>query len=379
MTDGSPGDEAPRPEDARFMAAALSIGRQGNGRTAPNPSVGAVIVKDGVIVGLGRTADGGRPHAEVAALAMAGEAARGATLYCTLEPCSHYGKSPPCADAVVAAGIVRAVVAIEDPNPEVAGRGTRRMRDAGIAVVIGEGAAQATRDMAGHLTRMRFARPFVTLKMAVSQDGAIGRRGAGQVAITGPETRRRVHLMRAEHDAIAVGIGTALADDPALTCRLPGMADLSPHRVVFDGDARLPPDAALMRGPAKAMGGVRGPTVITAPDANPARVAALTAAGAHVVSVARHGGGRLDVAAGLSALAAMGVTTLMVEGGAALAEALWAADVVDRAVWIEGPVALGGDDLICPFGGAGRARLAERLRLSHLSAIGADRWTFWKR
>ncbi|UOM33791.1 bifunctional diaminohydroxyphosphoribosylaminopyrimidine deaminase/5-amino-6-(5-phosphoribosylamino)uracil reductase RibD [Acuticoccus sp. I52.16.1] len=369
------------------MAAALSIGRQGNGRTAPNPSVGAVVVKDGAVVGLGRTADSGRPHAEVVALAQAGEAARGATLYCTLEPCSHFGKSPPCADAVIAAGIARAVVAIEDPNPDVAGRGTRRMREAGIEVSVGLGAAAARRDMAGHLTRMRLGRPHVTLKLAVSADGGIGRRGSGQVAISGAASRRRVHLMRAEHDAIGIGVGTVLADDPALTCRLPGMAALSPHRLVFDTEARTPPTAAVFAGPAKALGGVRAgtaavaaaaPTILTAADADAVRLDALRAVGAAVMAVPRGAGGRLDLAAALAALGAAGVTTLLVEGGAVLAEALWAADLVDAAVWIEGPRAIGGA-LVRPFGGEGRARLAERLALCHVSRVGDDRWLHWQR
>ncbi|RAH98743.1 bifunctional diaminohydroxyphosphoribosylaminopyrimidine deaminase/5-amino-6-(5-phosphoribosylamino)uracil reductase RibD [Acuticoccus sediminis] len=371
-------DTGTRRSDQSWMAAALALGRQGNGRTAPNPSVGAVIVKDGVVVGLGRTADSGRPHAEVVALRQAGDAARGATVYCTLEPCSHFGKSPPCADALIAAGIARAVVAIEDPNPEVAGRGTSRLRAAGIDVDVGLGAAQATRDMAGHLTRMRLGRPYVTLKLAVSADGAIGRLGAGQVAVTGPLTRRFVHVMRAEHDAIAVGSGTVLADDPALTCRLPGMAGLSPQRVVFDTEARTPPTAAIFAGPAKTFGTVAGPTILAAPDVDAGRVAALEAAGATVVAVPRGADRRIDPAAALATLAAAGVTRLMVEGGAALAEALWAADLIDEVVWIEGPHALGGD-LVRPFGGEGRSRLAQRFALGHVSPVGDDRWLHWLR
>lgn len=363
--------------DASFMAAALAIGRQGNGRTAPNPSVGAVLVKDGVIVGVGRTADSGRPHAEVVALAQAGDRARGSTLYCTLEPCSHFGKSPPCADALITAGIARAVVAIEDPNPEVAGEGTARLRAAGIEVVIGPGAAEAARDLAGHLIRMRFGRPMVTLKLAVAADGAIGRPGAGQVAISGPETRRRVHLMRAEHDAIGVGIGSVLADDPQLTCRLPGMSGLSPHRVVLDAHARTPASAALLQGPAKTLSGATV-TILTAPDADAGRVAALSAAGALVSAVPRGANGRLDPAAALRVLGEAGVTRLMVEGGAALAESLVAADLVDEAVWIEGPGSVGPGGIV-PFAGCGRARLAQRLRLTQVSMVGADRWTLWQR
>src|SRR5579864_2671787 len=210
--------------DLRFMQLALALGRRGQGRTWPNPAVGAVIVKDGVIVGRGWTQAGGRPHAEVEALRRAGEAARGATLYVTLEPCSHHGKTPPCADAVIAAGIARVVSALEDPNPEVAGQGHARLRAAGIAVEVGVGAEAARRDHAGHIRRMRQGRPQVMLKLAISADGKAGAAGRRPLAITGERVRDRVHLLRAQSDAIMIGIGTALADDPLLTCRLPGMA-----------------------------------------------------------------------------------------------------------------------------------------------------------
>ncbi len=213
-----------RATDARFMALALALWRRGLGRTWPNPAVGAVIVKDGVIVGRGWTQPGGRPHAEVEALRRAADAARGATLYVTLEPCSHFGKSPPCADAAIAAGIARVVSAIEDPNPKVAGEGHARLRAAGIAVEIGIGAREAAHDHAGHIRRVRDGRPQVTLKLAISADGKVGAAGRRPVAITGAEARDRVHLLRAQSDAIMVGIGTVLADDPMLTCRLPGMA-----------------------------------------------------------------------------------------------------------------------------------------------------------
>ena len=232
-------------QDARFMALALALGRRGLGRTWPNPAVGAVIVKDGIIIGRGWTQPGGRPHAEIEALRRAGEAARGATLYVTLEPCSHYGKSPPCADAIIAAGLSRVVSALEDPNPEVAGAGHARLRAAGIAVDIGIGAEEARHDHAGHIRRMRDGRPHVILKLAVSADGKAGAPGRKPLAITGEAARERVHLLRAQSDAIMVGIGTALADDPMLTCRLPGMEKYSPVRVVLDSALRLPPGVAL--------------------------------------------------------------------------------------------------------------------------------------
>src|SRR6202161_1957840 len=229
------------------MDLALSLGRRGLGRTWPNPAVGAVIVKDGVIVGRGWTQAGGRPHAEIEALRRAGKAARGATLYVTLEPCSHYGKSPPCADAVITAGITRVVSALEDPNPEVAGKGHARLRAAGIVVEVGVGAEEARRDHAGHIRRMRDGRPHVMLKLAISADGKAGAAGRKPVAITGEAVRERVHLLRAHSDAIMAGIGTVLADDPMLTCRLPGMAKDSPVRIVLDRALRLPLGSRLVR------------------------------------------------------------------------------------------------------------------------------------
>ena len=251
--------------DARFMALALTLGRRGLGRTWPNPAVGAVVVGDGLIVGRGWTQAGGRPHAEVEALRRAGAAARGATLYVTLEPCSHHGKSPPCADAVIAAGIARVVSALEDPNPEVAGAGHARLRAAGIAVDVGLGADEARRDHAGHIRRMRECRPHVMLKLAASADGKAGAAGRKPVAITGEPAREHMHLLRAQSDAIMTGIGTALADDPVLTCRLPGVADRSPVRVVLDSRLRLPP-ASRLAGSARQV-----PLwVVTGPDAPPA-------------------------------------------------------------------------------------------------------------
>src|SRR6202521_3824771 len=225
--------------DQRFMQLALTLGRRGQGRTWPNPAVGAVVVKHGVIIGRGWTQPGGRPHAEPVALARAGEAVRGATLYVTLEPCSHIGKSPPCADAIIAAGIARVVSAMEDPNPEVAGQGHARLRAAGITVDIGLGAAEAAHDHAGHFRRARDKRPHVILKLAVSSDDKIGAAGRRPVAITGEAAKARVHLLRAQCDAILVGIGTVQADDPLLTCRLPGMEARSPVRVVLDRALRI--------------------------------------------------------------------------------------------------------------------------------------------
>src|SRR6202158_2431189 len=237
----------PKAPAQRFMQLAVTLGRRGQGRTWPNPAVGAVVVKDGVIIGRGWTQPGGRPHAEPVALARAGEAARGATLYVTLEPCSHVGKSPPCADAIIAAGIARVVSAIEDPNPEVAGQGHARLRATGIAVDIGTGAAEAARDHAGHFRRVRDKRPHVILKLAVSSDDRIAAAGHKPVAISGEAAKARVHLLRAQCDAILVGIRTVLADDPLLTCRLPGMEARSPVRVVLDPRLRIQGTSRLVQ------------------------------------------------------------------------------------------------------------------------------------
>ncbi len=324
-------------QDARFMALALALGRRGLGRTWPNPAVGAVIVKDGIIVGRGWTQPGGRPHAEIEALRRAGEAARGATLYVTLEPCSHYGKSPPCADAIIAGGVSRVVAALEDPNPEVAGAGHARLRAAGIAVDIGVGAEAARHDHAGHIRRMRDGRPHVILKLAVSADGKAGAPGRKPLAITGEAARERVHLLRAQSDAIMVGIGTALADDPMLTCRLPGMEKYSPVRVVLDSALRLPPGSRMARS-------ARDVPVwaVTGGEASRAAEDALLREGVTVLRAAQSDG-RLDLAAVLKLMGARGVTRLMVEGGPTLAAALLAADLIDEAVLFQSSKVVGTD------------------------------------
>jgi diaminohydroxyphosphoribosylaminopyrimidine deaminase/5-amino-6-(5-phosphoribosylamino)uracil reductase len=325
--------------DARFMALALSLGRRGLGRTWPNPAVGAVIVKDGLIVGRGWTQPGGRPHAEIEALRRAGEVARGTTLYVTLEPCSHHGKSPPCVDAIVAAGVARVVSALEDPNPKVAGAGHAWLRAAGIAVNVGVGAAEARRDHAGHIRRMGDGRPHVMLKLAISADGKAGAAGRRPQAITGERVRDRVHLLRARSDAIMIGIGTALADDPMLTCRLPGMAGYSPVRVVLDSAPRLPLASRLVR-TARAV-----PVwVVAGTQGSRAAAEALAAEGVEIIRV-EGTGGRLDLSAALKLLAERGITRLMVEGGPTLAAAFLTADLVDEAVLFQSPKAVGADGI----------------------------------
>jgi diaminohydroxyphosphoribosylaminopyrimidine deaminase/5-amino-6-(5-phosphoribosylamino)uracil reductase len=325
--------------DQRFMQLALALGRRGLGRTWPNPAVGAVVVKDGVIVGRGWTQPGGRPHGEPEALKRAGEAARGATLYVTLEPCSHFGKSPPCVDAVIASGIARVVSAVEDPNPEVAGQGHAKLRAAGISVDVGLGAAEAARDHAGHFRRIRDKRPHVILKLAVSADDKIGAAGHQPVAITGEAAKTRVHLLRAQCDAILVGIGTVLADDPLLTCRLPGMEARSPVRVVLDRALRMPGDSKLVHSAR------RTPLwIVTSQLAEAPAIAKLGAAGAEVMRVANFSA-RADAAVVLSALAHEGITRLLVEGGSRVASSFVAADLVDEIWLLRGPEAIGTDGI----------------------------------
>lgn len=360
------------------MALALALGRRGLGRTWPNPAVGAVLVREDesgpIILGRGWTQPGGRPHAEVEALRRAGDTARGATLYVTLEPCSHYGKSPPCADAIVAAGVKRVVSALDDPNPEVASQGHARLRGAGITVDVGEGAEAARRAHAGHIRRVTEGRPYVTLKLAVSADGKAGLVGRRPAAITGEAARDRVHLIRAMNDAILVGIGTVLADDPLLTCRLPGMAERSPVRVVLDSALRLPLSSRL----AQSAGAT--PVWVTAGSAAPQdRERALRKAGVEVLRVAESAG-RLDLNATLQALARRGITRLMVEGGPIVAASFLTADLVDETVLLRAGTAIGPDG-IDAVEGHGLGLLTQSPRLTRISreAIGPD-WIehYWR-
>jgi diaminohydroxyphosphoribosylaminopyrimidine deaminase / 5-amino-6-(5-phosphoribosylamino)uracil reductase len=353
-------------EDARFMALALALGRRGLGRTWPNPAVGAVIVKDGLIIGRGWTQPGGRPHAETEALRRAGAAARDATMYVTLEPCSHHGKTPPCADAIVAAGISRVVSAMVDPNPEVAGAGHWRLAQAGVVVEVGIGADEARRAHAGHIRRVQNGRPHVLLKLAVSADEKVALAGRRPTAITGGQTRNRVHLMRATYDAVLTGIGTALADDPLLTCRLPGMH--SPVRIVLDSSLRLPMASRLVAS-ARAV-----PLWVVSGEGAPAeRAQALAAAGVEVLH-APVSGGRLDLGAVLKMLAERGITRLMVEAGPILATAFLQADLIDEAAVFRAPTKTIGPDGVDALDGLPLAALTQspRLRPPAREEIGAD-------
>jgi len=335
---GDPGHDPPG-QDLRFMQLALALGRRGLGRTWPNPAVGAVIVNDGVIVGRGWTQAGGRPHAETEAIKRAGKAARGGTLYVTLEPCSHQGKTPPCADAIIRAGIARVVSSLEDPNPEVSGQGHAKLRERGVAVETGLGAEEALHQHAGHSRRMRDGRPQVLLKLAVSADGKAGLAGRKPVGITGEAARARVHLMRAESDAILVGIGTVLSDDPHLTCRLPGMLERSPVRVVLDTKLRLPLATSVV-GTAR-----ETPTwVFTGSGSSAMAEDILRAKGVEVFRV-EEADGRLDLVSVLKTLAGRGITRLMVEGGPTVAAAFVQADLVDEAALFRSPKTLGADGI----------------------------------
>ena len=335
------------PEDERFMAAAIRLSQWHLGRTTTNPSVGSVVVRDGAIVGRAATALSGRPHAETQALAEADELARGATAYVTLEPCSHYGKTPPCAEALIAYGVARVVVSVTDPDSRVSGRGIAMLRQAGIEVETGVLEEEGRRSLAGYLMRQTRNRPYVTLKIAVSADGMIGRVGKGQVRITGDVARAQVQVLRAETDAILVGIGTAIADDPELTSRLPGLEDRSPIRIVVDDELRLPLESKLARTARE----VPVIAVATEPphfdeDADTALMArrrALDAAGVEVLQSRSSPPGEL-----LEALATRGISSLLVEGGAKTAQRFLDADLVDRILLFQGPATIGEDGIESP-------------------------------
>ena len=360
--------------DTRFMSLALHLGRRGLGNAWPNPAVGAVAVKDGIVVGRGWTQPGGRPHAEVEALRRAGEAARGATLYATLEPCSHHGRTPPCVDAIMVAGIARVVSALDDPNPKVAGEGHARLKAAGIAVTLGVGAEEARRAHAGHISRVRNGRPHVTLKLAVSADGKAGLAGRRPAAITGDAARARVHLMRAMNDAVVTGIGTVLSDDPLLTCRLPGMEHRSPIRVVLDTALRQPPTTRLAASAARTLD-----WTFADEKASPQKEHALTDLGVEILRVPGTNG-RLDLTAVLRGLAERGITRVMLEAGPILSAAFLKADLVDEAALFHSPKPL-GPDAIEALDGLPLTALTQApgLRLVVSEAVGADRLDMFER
>ena len=350
------------------MALALRLGARGLGRTWPNPSVGCVVVKAGRIVGRGWTQPGGRPHAETEAVRRAGAEALGATVYVSLEPCAHYGRTPPCTMALIRAGVRRVVAATLCPDKRVDGQGVAQLRQAGVEVELGLMRAQAEALNAGFFLKERAQRPLVTLKLATSLDGRIATRAGASQWLTGEEARARGQWLRASHDAILIGSGTALADDPALTCRLPGLEDRSPVRVVLDGRLRLPPTSRLAA-TAHAV-----PTwLVTRTPPEAARAKALRQQGVEVIEVTAAEDGALDLDAVLAALAARGITRLLVEGGARLATSLLRARRVDRLAWFQAPLIVGGDGLAA-IGELERTTIAEAIRLarSHSQTLAQD-------
>ena len=359
--------------DRHLMGLALRVAWRMLGRTAPNPAVGAVIADEttGEVITRGWTQQGGRPHAEGQALVQAGARARGQTMYVTLEPCSHHGRTPPCADAIVAAGMRRVVCAIEDPNPEIAGRGLAVLRAAGIAVDLGLCAEEARWMAAGHILRMTKDRPFVQLKIAVSGDGLIAPGDGTPRWVTGPEARQFAHILRARADAILVGRRTVADDNPELTCRLPGLEGRSPRRVILDAKFRTPPTAKMFQTAERVPVTIFGDTRSTAP-AYPK--------GVEVRRMPAGSDGRLSLAVALESLGAEGVTRVLVEGGPTIAGAFLDADLVDELVIGRGTEMLGSKGRM-PVGDHGLEFLgqAERWQTVDERRIGADRLSVHRR
>lgn len=359
--------------DIRFMGMALSLGRRGLGRTWPNPSVGCVIVRDGRVVGRGVTGPGGRPHGEPQALAQAGEAAKGATVYVGLEPCSHHGETPPCSAALIAAKVGRVVAPLTDSDPRVSGRGFEMLRDAGIEVVTGVLADQALRDHAGFFMKTEQGRPMVTLKLATSFDGRIATASGESRWITGAGARRMVHALRASHDAVMVGGGTARADDPMLMVRDMGV-DRQPVRIVASRRLDLPLMSALARS-AKDI-----PLwLVHGPDADAALCEAWRGVGARLIEAGVNGG-MLDMGSTLRALGDQGLTRVFCEGGGALAASLLASDLVDELIGFTAGLGLGAEGL--PAIGAmgiGKLSEAQRFKLAEARPVGGDVMHRWER
>jgi len=350
--------------DRHYMTRALVLAARGLGRTHPNPPVGAVVVRHGKIIGEGFHRRAGSPHAEIVALRAAGRRSAGATVYVTLEPCTHFGRTPPCLDSLLAAGVSRVVIGIRDPNPRVRGRGISRLKRAGVAVTVGPLAAECYDLSAGYLSWIRRGRPLVVLKLAASLDGRIATATGAARWITRAPARRRVHELRNRLDAVMVGAGTVRADDPRLTCRLRGGRD--PIRIVVAGSLRVPLRARLIRS------GSRAPTwIVTASDAPQRRESALARAGVEVIRLP--GRGRVRAASILRELGRRGVTSVLVEGGAMLAGELVRAGLVDRLVLFLAPILIGGDGvpLVGSLGTRDPAR-ALRLRDLRIEHVGRD-------
>ena len=362
--------------DRRWMSVALALGRRGLGTTAPNPSVGCVLVREGRVVGRGWTRPGGRPHAETEALGRAGAEASGATAYVTLEPCAHHGRTSPCADALIEAGVARVVAALEDPDSRVAGSGLARLAAAGIAVKSGVCADRAAYDLGGYLMRQRAGRPRISLKLATSLDGRIATASGDSRWITGALARARGHALRASHDAVMIGIGTALADDPMLTCRLPGVERRAP-RIVLDSQARLPADSCLAQTAAQhpvwqfsTVGEAAGETAGETLGELPVRR----------FSVDPDSTGRPDPEAVAAALGAEGLNDVLVEGGGQVAASLMRAGLADRLYWFRAGLVLGGDARPA-VGDLGLDQVADAggWRLRSRKPYGSDLLEIWHR
>jgi diaminohydroxyphosphoribosylaminopyrimidine deaminase / 5-amino-6-(5-phosphoribosylamino)uracil reductase len=380
--------QAQRGPDEAWMARAVALAEGGRGTTSPNPMVGAVLVLGGRVVGEGFHRAPGEPHAEVAALAAAGPAAAGATCYVTLEPCAHQGRTPPCADALLHAGVTRVVAALPDPDPRVDGAGLQRLRAAGVAVTVGVGADAAAEQNAAYLTHRRLGRPRVTLKAAASLDGKVAAPDGSSQWITGPAARADAHRLRAEADAVAVGAGTALADDPRLTARLhrpsgappwapssrpdaSGHTGRQPLRVLVDAAGRVGADGHLFDADAATLVATTARAPVTA-------VEAWKRAGAEVLvcpEVAVGDGGRgVDLAVLAAMLGRRGVLELLVEGGPRLHAGFWTAGLADRLVWYLAPLVIGGDGApgLLRGGGAPTLSAARPLRIASVERLGAD-------
>ncbi|MBF9233988.1 bifunctional diaminohydroxyphosphoribosylaminopyrimidine deaminase/5-amino-6-(5-phosphoribosylamino)uracil reductase RibD [Microvirga sp. BT350] len=358
------------------MRLAVTLGERNLGLTWPNPSVGCVVVDESggtpIIIAQGATQPGGRPHAERVALVAAGERARGATLYVSLEPCSHHGKSPPCIDAVIASGIARVVSALEDPDDRVAGLGHTRLREAGIDVSVGCLAPDALRAHRGHITRVTKGRPAITVKLARTTEGFAGSSRGARLMITGEDANARVHLMRAHADAIMVGIGTILADDPLLTVRLPGLEARSPVRVIIDSHLRTPLSSRVVTGAREI------PTwIVTTVDAPVEAERALVERGVDVMRVSADAAGHVALSEALRLLGTRGLTRVFCEGGPGLADALAQADLIDDLVLITGRSARGEGDV--PALGLALQDKMDELSFMGEDQSGPDLFMFWEK
>ncbi|MEJ8545877.1 bifunctional diaminohydroxyphosphoribosylaminopyrimidine deaminase/5-amino-6-(5-phosphoribosylamino)uracil reductase RibD [Brevibacillus borstelensis] len=343
--------------DLTYMSLALELAKATRGQTNPNPLVGAVVVRDGAVVGMGAHVKAGEPHAEVHALRMAGDHTKGAVLYVTLEPCSHHGRTPPCVNAIIEAGIKRVVVAVADPNPLVAGTGIARLRQAGIEVIVGVGEAQARRANEVFFHYITTKKPFVTVKTAASLDGKIATHTGHSRWITGEEARSRVHQLRRENDAILVGVRTVLADDPELTARHQGLArGKQPLRVILDSQLRTPLEARVIRDG-------KAPTLVFAAHDAPAdRQKELERLGAEIARLE----GRVTIDAVLAELGGRGIASLLVEGGAAVNGSFLQARAIQKVVHFLSYKLIGGQGAPAPYGGLGAAQMEEAISLAEV-------------